>query len=280
MTDLASHARRFLWLFILVCSVALADVPATLNYQGTLADNAGQPINGAKTITFTLYKADGTAFWSEDQTVTLTDGKLSVVLGGNAAKPIDPKLFTGETYIGIKVAGDAEMPRQKLTSVAYALQSGGIPRGVIWMWSGNKADIPAGWALCDGSNNTPDLRGKFILGADATRSVNDGCDGQFKCNIGANGGEIAHALTISEMPSHTHIQDSHTHIRGTQQSVVEKAGLGLAPNSDFQNRVMVNGTGGSYPEVNWTTATNQYTGGGAAHNNMPPYYALAFIMKL
>ena len=64
MADLVSHARRFLWLFTLVCSVALADVPATLNYQGTLADNAGQPISGAKTITFTLYKADGTAFWS------------------------------------------------------------------------------------------------------------------------------------------------------------------------------------------------------------------------
>ena len=189
--------------------------------------------------------------------------------------------------------------RQKLTSVAYALQSGGIPRGVIWMWSGNKADIPAGWALCDGSNNTPDLRGKFILGADATRSVNDGCDGQFKCNIGASGGEAAHVLTINEMPSHnhngatgtesawhTHYDAGHAH-SGTLTSV-DRDGIS-------NTRVREADSGGTYGGVNYLTNigwanlgtesalhTHEIPsqGSGAAHNNMPPYYALAFIMKL
>ncbi|MCX7110802.1 MAG: hypothetical protein NTX45_11870 [Proteobacteria bacterium] len=301
MTDLASHARRFLWLFILVCSVALADVPATLNYQGTLADNAGQPIKGERTITFSLYKktpTGDTLFWAEQQTVTLTDGKFSVVLGGNAANAIEPKQFTGETYIGIKVAGDAEMPRQKLTSVAYALQSGGIPRGVIWMWSGNKADIPVGWALCDGSNNTPDLRGKFILGADATRSVNDGCDGQFKCNIGASGGETAHVLTINEMPSH-----NHNGATGTESAAHTHYDAGHRHGTDAGNSVLgdgidrwpakltpdgngYTGTGIAPGYANLGTESAQHThaissqGGNAAHEIMPPFYALAFIMKL
>ena len=271
MTDLVFLNRHVFWLLAIVCSIVLADVPTTLNYQGTLADNAGQPINGVKTITFSLYNTPtgGTAFWSEQQSVTLAEGRFSVVLGGNPSSPIDPKLFTGETYIGITVAADAEMPRQKFTSVAYAFQSA-IPRGVIWMWSGKLNEIPAGWALCDGNNGTPNLQGRFVLGTDITNNI----------NIGATGGEAAHVLTINEMPSHTHIQDSHTHIRGTQRTIVETRGHGLTISAAFQDRVMVEGTGGPNPETNWTTATNQYTGGGAAHNNMPPYYALAFIMKL
>jgi microcystin-dependent protein len=211
---------------------------------------------------------------------------------------MDTKLFTGETYIGIKVAGDAEMPRQKLTSVAYALQSGGIPRGVIWMWSGNKADIPAGWALCDGSNKTPDLRGKFILGADATRTVNDGCDGQFKCNIGASGGEIAHALTINEMPSHnhggvTHAESApHTHYdAGHRHDTV--AGYSILGDGTGPNPANLRLDGGGYTltqiasgKANLGTESATHTheipsqGSGAAHNNIPPFYALAFIMKL
>lgn len=38
-----------------------------------------------------------------------------------------------------------------------------IPKGVIWIWSGNKSNVPSGWGLCDGTNGTPDLRGRFII---------------------------------------------------------------------------------------------------------------------
>ena len=70
-----------------------ADVPEILNYQGTLTDNTGQPITGTKEITFNLYDvaSGGTASWSETQTVTLIDGKFSVVLG--STNPLNANPF-------------------------------------------------------------------------------------------------------------------------------------------------------------------------------------------
>ncbi|MCX7110801.1 MAG: hypothetical protein NTX45_11865 [Proteobacteria bacterium] len=273
--------RRYFICFVLftlvtIGTAALAgDPPNKLNYQGILSNSTGQPITGSVSVKFSLYDVltGGTEKWSEQQSVTLDkDGRFSVVLGSTT--PLYPGLFTGTTYIGVKVGSDAEMPRQQLTSVAYALNA--VPKGVIVMWSGTLETIPSGWALCDGElhegTRTPNLKDRFVVGAGNDYQPNS-----------PPGGEKTHVLTINEMPSHTHIQDSHTHIRGTQRSVVEKAGLGL-PGIEaarhYQDRVMVDGTGGPSPETSWTTATNQYTGNGAAHNNMPPYYALAYIMKL
>jgi len=46
-------------------------------------------------------------------------------------------------------------------------------KGIIVMWSGAIADIPSGWALCDGSLGTPDLRNRFVIGAGTTYNPND-----------------------------------------------------------------------------------------------------------
>ena len=63
--------------------------------------------------------------------------------------------------------------------------------GIICLWSGSIASIPAGWALCNGANGTPDLRDKFIVGAGSTYAV------------GASGGAVNH--------THTFTGDGHTH---------------------------------------------------------------------
>ena len=70
--------------------------------------------------------------------------------------------------------------------------SGGVPGGIITMWSGSITDIPLGWALCDGSNGTPDLRDRFIVGA----------GGDY--NVGNTGGANSVTLTVAQMPSHSH----------------------------------------------------------------------------
>ena len=160
--------------FVLLPPVMAADVPSTLTYKGTLTDSTGQPVTGQKSITLSLYTTltEETPFWTETQDVTVTNGQFSAVLGADSGNPLDKSKFTGETYIGIKVdAGTEMLPRQKLTSVAYALIAGNaldvnnaIPSGVIVMWSGSIDSIPEGWALCDGNNGTPDLRDRFILG--------------------------------------------------------------------------------------------------------------------
>lgn len=150
----------------------------------------------------------------------------------------------------IKIADGTQGANKVLTSDGNGLASwqtsaaGAMPSGVIVMWSGSVASIPLGWALADGTNGTPDLRDRFILGAGGSRPV------------GTTGGEEAHTLTIAEIPSHTH-------------------GYNETP-----------WTGSRYDGHSSPLMTSQQwaqtsaTGGGQAHNNMPPYYVLAFIMKL
>lgn len=123
------------------------------------------------------------------------------------------------------------------------------------MWSGTVNNIPTGWYLCDGNNNTPDLRDRFIV-----------CSGS-QYSIGNTGGQATHSLTINEMPSHSHefyaYSDSST---GSNHDYLQ---TGSNPVKTVSGRVT-------------RSASNDMissTGGGEAFDNRPPYYALAFIMK-
>lgn len=121
-----------------------------------------------------------------------------------------------------------------------------VPSGTILIWSGATNQIPSGYTLCDGTKGTPDLRGRFVLGSSSSYAV------------GAKGGEATHTLTYSEMPSHSHSL--------TVATFNSLSGYPLCPNSPAGE--------------NLKTYSTASAGSGAAHNNMPPYYALCYIMKL
>ena len=149
----------------------------------------------------------------------------------------------------------------------------GVPVGTIVDWAGSILSIPANWHLCDGSNGTPDLRDKFVVGAGLDYAV------------GVTGGEAAHILTNSEAPAlaHTHgINDNgHNHPFTV-----------IAQNSDSNGSGAITGginnssNDGTYSGTTGTDATgisvqnSGAIGGGVAHNNLPPYYALAKIMRI
>lgn len=140
---------------------------------------------------------------------------------------------------------DTDAANKQYVDQAIAGFSGGVPSGCILIWSGAAADVPSGWALCDGTNGTPDLRGRFVLGAGGTY------------NPGAQGGSEEVALTVEQMPSH-----GHRYVSGVTTT----------------HKVSTTTSGSTLMGIAYETTDN--TGGGAPHANMPPYYALAYIMKL
>ena len=132
--------------------------------------------------------------------------------------------------------------------------TGGIsvmPRGCIIMYHGSAA--PAGWAICDGGGGTPDLRGKFVLGISPTYWW------------GRQGGAATVTLTEAQMPRHNHpfLDIYFSEINGGNR------GWMGSNKTDFDNGPMYT------PNEN-----SDYKGGGQAHENMPPYYTLLYIMKL
>lgn len=167
--------------------------------------------------------------------------------------------------------------------------AGGIPAGVIVMWSGNTANIPSGWALCDGQNGTPDLRDRFILGI---------AQGE---QPGGTGGSHQKTLTVDHMPNHRHSfttgsqSKSHTHsVTGGSHShtytFTRVSTAGAAAGTSFvantgSNTVSTSSTSHSHTVGNQSdshthSGNTAYVGGGEAIDIRPKYYKLAFIMKL
>lgn len=122
-----------------------------------------------------------------------------------------------------------------------------FPAGMIVMWAGASGSIPIGWVICNGSNGTPDLRDRFIVGAGATYAV--GSNGGSK-----DAGLIQHSHTESGITAGTTVYVD-THVEDTGANVLTL------------------GAGGSL------TTSIEGTVASGLNANLPPYYALSFIMK-
>lgn len=146
-------------------------------------------------------------------------------------------------------------------------QSFGVLPGTVTAFSGTFKDgypinkntglVDREWHLCDGTNGTPYLRNRFIYGGDGT-------------NNGATGGEASHKLTEAELPALS--GEAGLYIRynnGQTASGILKQSYNTT--SKFPSAVSENCT---------SSVVKIAFGGNQPHNNMPPYYTLAFIMKL
>jgi microcystin-dependent protein len=143
----------------------------------------------------------------------------------------------------------------------------GFVAGMIMMWSGTIATIPSGWVLCDGSNSTPDLRNRFIIGANA----DDG--GAAKTNVTGSAtqtGGSKDSIVVSH--THTATDAGHTHTGVAKvQTTFGYAGGGSVYGAVFQsNQTSDSGT---------ASISVSTTGSSGTNANLPPYYALAYIMK-
>lgn len=157
------------------------------------------------------------------------------------------------------------------TALASAFSS-----GMIMMWSGTIATIPTGWVLCNGSNGTPDLRNRFVIGAHS-----DSAGIAYSTVTGSNTqtGGTKDAINVS----HTHTATTTATDSGHSHTSFSNG----APNGAGAGIALTSSAGGNTPghavqssTANITASTSISTEGSSGTNqNLPPYYALAFIMK-
>jgi len=270
--------------FVFVFQLVIADVPNEIRYNGKLKEYRAE-VNATKSMNFKIYNqlTGGTAKWeSGTMSVVVSSGIFSVVLNPD----ID---WRGKDYyLEIEIDSKKLEPREKLTAMPYALHSNTtesamvkedaefavtvgndkkfavdsagaktiignteyfmVPKGGIIIWSGSVNNIPEGWVLCDGNNGTPDLRDRFVLGAGHNYAVD------------STGGESEHILTIEEMPSHSHKYTT---------PLIGFGGIGGGNHYE----------GETYMKPSQNSENTAETGENSPHNNMPPYYALCYIMR-
>jgi len=194
-------------------------------------------ITNPSAVTFPRFNADNTvSALSAADTRTALGAQATLVSGTNI------KTVNGTSLLG---SGDVAISA--------------VPSGVILLWSGSAASIPAGWVLCDGTNSTPDLRDRFVVGAGSTYAV--GATGGSKDAIVVS---HTHTATVTD-PGHTHNLPGNTSSGNTIQTQ-----LGVNPPN--QNGSTSSATTGISVDISTT-------GSSGTNANLPPYYALCYIMK-
>jgi hypothetical protein len=225
----------------------------------------GLPLSGGLIYT---YQAGSTTPLA---TYTTVNGNIAntnpIVLNPDGRTPSEIWLQSGYSY-KFQIETSLGVVVQTLDNIYGIPQSSGsggssIPSGCIIIWSGAIGAVPSGYLLCDGTNGTPDLRNSFVLGAGNSYTV------------GQTGGS-----TDAIVVSHTHTATStvtdpghfHTvpYVQGSGTGIAAGAGDSIVPN------IANSGTATTSITVNTVNATAGTSGTNA---NLPPYYALAFIMK-
>lgn len=158
------------------------------------------------------------------------------------------------------------------TAFVQTAVSAAFSTGMIMMWSGTIATIPSGWVLCNGSNSTPDLRNRFVIGAHS-----DSAGVAYSTVTGGNtqigGNKDAIVVSHSHTATSTVTDPGHFHYeRGTSSG--GDIGYSVSDNDNGLNLPTSTATTGI------TVATSiDSTGSSGTNANLVPYYALAFIMK-
>lgn len=248
-------------------------IPVTNPIPPATPPDAGIPIFNSGTQSWNVLSLTGDVTMT-NQGVTTVLGLRGTPLGPfSSLTPGDSLVWNGSTWTN----------------------SSPIPFGAVVIWSGTVNNIPSGWALCDGTNGTPDLLDRFVVGAGSSYPVNSA--GGFTDAIVV---EHSHALigngpagiATTEGPPHIHTND----LVGT--SVLgPRVWNSVVPPPYTQNDTI---STGPYPTLTFLDTPRHYVGvmvpGGLhSHNiqgssniegvsgigkNLPPYYALAYIMKI
>ena len=174
-----------------------------------------------------------------------------------------------------KLDGTAGASGQVLLSAGTGTPTwgSGFPSGGIIMWSGTIATIPSGWLLCNGSSGTPDLRNRFIIGA---YSDDSGTAKTTVTGTSTQTGGTKDAIVVSHTHTATSTVTDPGHFHFTNTTVGGGSGFYGGQNAGGSS----SGNNSDTKTTGITVATiNSTEGSSGTNQNLPPYYALAFIMK-
>ena len=156
-------------------------------------------------------------------------------------------------------------PNGDLASIAF-------PKGMIIIWTGAISDIPKGWAICDGNNGTPNLKGKFLLGA----NTDPNAAAMFR-TPGMGGGSTK--ISVGQLPAHTHrhtdilVQENEEYVNrrtgNTLKNIIPSQSnwWGSSDGGDNDNELMGLDDRFTFPT-------------GSGEDYYPPFVTVAYIMKL
>jgi hypothetical protein len=234
-------------------------------------DNTGLPLNGGLIYTYQAGSTTPLATYTDvNGTIANTN---PIVLDSSGRTPAEVWLTYGFNYkFVVKTSAAVTLGTYDnlygIIGVANTSTGTTIPTGMISLWYGSIGSVPLGWYLCDGTNGTPDLRDRFVVGAGSTYSV------------AATGGS-ADAIVVS----HTHTATSTStvtdpgHVHGVFSAGQKcptggsEQPLGPSTASGYSTASAVTGVTVA------TSTTNASTGVSGTNANLPPYYALAYVMK-
>lgn len=239
----------------------VAEPPLLIPYQGRYLDAQGEAATGTVDVTVRIFSQSvgGSPLWTQlVSNVDMYDGAYQFEFGDTNLALV----LTNETcWLETEYDSTVMQARQLLVAVPFALHASyvdrldnpvsDVPAGMIMMWSGALDSVPDGWALCDGSNGTPDLRTTFIMGASSSVAP------------GTTGGSNSLTLTVDQLPSHTHSASassagSHTHgaSTGSAGSHTHSASTGSA--GSHSHKIYQRTTYGGYRDRTGGHNNDQY----------------------
>lgn len=259
--------------------VLISGTYANLRAQATTKADVGLGNVQNHGITSSLTSNNASLYASAKAVYDLNNAKV------NKTTTVNGKALTGNITLSAANVG-AATPQQLSQAVASA-----VPPGIISMFAGTEAQIPAGYQLCNGSGQTsneidiPDLHDRFVVGAGSSYSPGDtgGSNSKSTNSTGAHSHSVSvgnKMLSVSQIPSHGH--DVKSKAKGWVGSEYSSgtSGAKTVPTTVINPRdIYAANTGGS-------GAHNHSASSGSAGNHShsvnvrPPYYALCYIIKL
>ena len=300
-------------------SIGIITARSDIRANGNIVGDNSTNVSGINNVTATAFYGNGANLTGIDATKIITgntqvqtidtgsNGHVKVITEGGERLRISNGGQIGLSGANYGSSGQVLTSQGSGSAAAWTTVIG-VLSGIIAVWSGSEGSIPSGWYLCNGSNGTPDLRNRFIVGAGSGSSY----------SVGNTGGSNTVTLSTSQIPAHSHTTNNHSHNasvsdpgHGHSVSVsdpghshntsvtgaklfpgyggahvpyggaggypgthfnMSNANTGISANASNANTSISVSTGNANPSTN-------NTGGGGSHENRPPYYALCYIMK-